>query len=70
MSNIGEEDIWGEKFWDCSFSKETGKEVTVNYTGYYETKEGQRLFNELGKCSVTVSILNLCKNWTVRKLSD
>eukprot|EP00794_Sanderia_malayensis_P004099 gene4099-4655_t len=55
MSDIGDEDMWGGKYWDCTFCNETRKEVTVNYTGHFEERNGERAYNELGKCSIVIS---------------
>eukprot|EP00794_Sanderia_malayensis_P003923 gene3923-4468_t len=70
MSDIGDEDMWGGKYWDCTFCNETRKEVTVNYTGHFEERNGERAYNELGKCSIVISKNDLFKNWIVRQLAD
>ena len=62
----GDDDLWGNKYWDATFENETVQSVDVSYSGYFSYMDGKRSFNELGQCKVPTSKSSLVKNWTIR----
>ncbi len=66
-SSADNDDMWGNKYWHCSFGKETAKNVQCIYDGFYMTNDGEIKFNELGKCSILASKRALLKDWIIKK---
>ncbi|XP_065054964.1 uncharacterized protein LOC135683590 isoform X2 [Rhopilema esculentum] len=66
FSGNSKKDMWGGKFWECTFGKETQKTVEVLYSGNYEDDSGAKKYEALGQCNVIVSKHSLLKDWTIK----
>ena len=59
-------DIWGNKFWDCELANEMKRRVDVCYMGSFTDVNGTRGFNSHGQCKVRSSKASLSRDWDIR----
>ena len=62
------DNIWGNKYWECTFGKETTRKVEVVYNINYQAEDGTWNFSQQGKCIMNVSKIDLITQWTMAKL--